>query len=73
MIIIFYNFYVDNFSTYTFILDSDNNNHIFIMFLSIIIHFLIFIYHVSYPIIFKINVLPYRINKRITISHMCRV
>jgi len=47
MITIIYIFYVDNFSTYNFILDSHNNDHIFIMFLRIIVHFSIFIYHVS--------------------------
>jgi len=37
------------------------NNGIFIMFLRIIVHFSIFIYHVSYLIIFKINVSTYQI------------
>jgi len=44
---IIYIFYVDNFSTYSFILDSHNKNHIFIMFLRIIIHSSIVIWHIS--------------------------
>jgi len=46
MMTIIYNFYVDNFSTYDFNLDSYDNNHIFIVFLRIIVHFSICIYHV---------------------------
>jgi len=55
MMIIIYIFYVDNFSIYDFNLNSFNNNHIFIIFLKIIIHFSILIYHISYFIIFKMN------------------
>jgi len=51
-------FYVDNFNTYGFNLDLQNNNNIFIMFLGIIVHFSICIYNVSY-IIFKINISVY--------------
>jgi len=61
---IIYIFYVDNFSTCSFNLDSHKNNHIFIMLLRIIVYFLIFIYHVfitSYLIILKINVSTYQI------------
>jgi len=47
MMTIIYIFYVDNFITYSFNLYSHNNNYIFIMFLRIIIHFRIFIFHVS--------------------------
>jgi len=47
MTTIIYIFYVDNFSTYSFNFDSHKNNHIFIMFLRIIVYFSIFIYHVS--------------------------
>ena len=32
MTIVYIFFYVDNFSTYSFNLDSHNNNHIFLMF-----------------------------------------
>jgi len=39
-------FYVENFITYNFNLDSHNNNNSFIIFLKIIINFLIFIYHI---------------------------
>jgi len=62
MMTIIYNFYVDNFSTYDFNLDSYDNNHIFIVFLRIIVHFSICIYHVTYLIIFKINVSTYWIH-----------
>jgi len=57
MMTIIYIFYVDHFSN-TVYLDSHNNNHIFIIFLRIIVHFSIFIYRVfiTYSIIFKINV-----------------
>jgi len=41
------------FSTYYFNLNSHNNNHIFIMFLMIILQFLIYIYYVPYYILFK--------------------
>jgi len=61
MMTIIYIFYVDNFNTRSFNLDSHKNNHIFIMFLRIIIYFSIFIYHISYLIILKINVLTYQI------------
>jgi len=66
MMSIIYIFYVNNFSTYSFNLNAQNNNHILIM-LRIIVHFLIFIYrvsiyHVSYLIIFKINIWTYRIH-----------
>jgi len=64
MITIIYIFYVDNFSIYSFILDSHNNDHIFIMFLRIIVHFSRFIYHVSitYHVLWlKINLWTYRI------------
>jgi len=57
---IIYIFYVDNFSTYSFNFDLHKNNHIFIMFLRIIFIFfnihILHIYHVSYPIILKINI-----------------
>jgi len=59
---IIYNFYVDNFDTYNFNLDSEDNNHIFIiMFLRINKHFSIDIYQISYPTILKINISTYRI------------
>jgi len=50
------------------------NNHIFIMFVRIIVHFSIFIYHVSYPIILKINVSMYQIRvvsdtRIVSVSH----
>jgi len=60
MMTITYIFYVDNFSTYNFNLDSHNNNHIFIMFLYIFNIHILCIY-VSYHIIFKIKVSTYRI------------
>jgi len=62
MIAIIYIFYVDNFSIYSFDLNSHKNNHIFIIFLKIIVYLLIFIYHIFiiYLIILKINVSTYK-------------
>jgi len=39
MMTIIYIFYVEDFSTYDFNLNSHNNNRLFIMFLRIIVHF----------------------------------
>jgi len=58
------------FNTYDFNLDLHNNKHIFIMFLRIFVHFSICIYHVSYPIIFKINISAYHI---CVVSYMYRI
>jgi len=46
---------------FDFNLDSHSTNHIFTMFLRIIVHFLICIYHMLYHIIFKINISTYQI------------
>jgi len=58
MMIIIYNFYINNFKTFDFNLDSHNNNHIFISRFKNDCTFLI----ISYLIIFKINVLMYQIH-----------
>jgi len=49
------------FSIYVFNLDSHYNNYIFIMLLKIIVYLSIYIYYVSYPIIYKIKILLHRI------------
>jgi len=43
-------FYVRNFNTYDFNLDSQNNNHIFIIILRIILHF--FNIHISHTVFY---------------------
>jgi len=58
------------FNTYDFNLNLHKNNHIFMIFLRIIIHFSIYIYHVSYLIIFKINISTYQIH---VVSDTCIV
>ena len=60
MMTIIYILYVEDFSTYGLIW-INTITILFIMFLRIMIHFSIFIYHLSCPIIFKINVSTYRI------------
>jgi len=63
MMTIIYIFCVKDFSTHGFNLDSYNNIHIFIIFLKIMVHFIIFIYHVS--IIYYIIVLYMCIGKKV--------
>jgi len=58
-------FYIDNFSTYNFNLDSHNNNHIFIMFL--------YIFQYLYITYISRIVSYYSQNKRIYVSNTCRI
>ena len=63
-----YIFYVDNFSTYSFNLDSHNTNYIFIMFLRIM-----YTFQYSYIAYLSRIVSYYFQNKRIDISDKCRI
>jgi len=55
MMTIIYIFF-NNFNMFNFNLVAHDNINIFIMFLKNVVYFLICIYHISYPPIFKTNV-----------------